>query len=280
MFVQDGPWASLVDSSGYLWLEEYPYPGGASGERVFNGHVFSLYGLYEYWVSTGNEVAAALVDGAATTARHYLPNPIRNVQFDCRAPHTRYHQIHTDQMMKLYEITWASEFASRASLLRADYPNPGVNNTVRVAAGTRTGYRFDADGRTLEPKTLKLTAATSAHADQRIRVRYRGIYHRITNGAWAGYMIAEIPGAQELMGKTVEQTYNPQRVLTFKVGLYTGYTLDASGRLAKPVKVSLSRPTSGKLGSTAWINGLMCYRPTSGPLAGHWVPQAAGLAFA
>jgi hypothetical protein len=39
-------WITVVDSSGYLWFEEYPIEGMIT--HVLNGHICALIGLYSY----------------------------------------------------------------------------------------------------------------------------------------------------------------------------------------------------------------------------------------
>lgn len=67
----DAVYAGLLDVTqahdGYLWLEEYPR--GSHGERIFNGHVTALLGVYDYWRDTGH--GRDVLDAAVTTAAHY-----------------------------------------------------------------------------------------------------------------------------------------------------------------------------------------------------------------
>lgn len=59
------PWTVFVDESRYLWLEEYAKDPPM---RVLNGHIFAIYGLYDYHRLTGDHRAAELFDGAVTTS--------------------------------------------------------------------------------------------------------------------------------------------------------------------------------------------------------------------
>ena len=41
------PWGTYV-VDGLLWLEEYPNPTELRGDRTYNGHTFSAYGLWDF----------------------------------------------------------------------------------------------------------------------------------------------------------------------------------------------------------------------------------------
>ncbi|MEE3918627.1 D-glucuronyl C5-epimerase family protein [Micromonospora sp. BRA006-A] len=162
--------------------QRLPVAGGVPGdlrhhrERVLNGHTFALYGVYDYWRLTGDERAVAVFDGAASTVRRYLPTHFRFTRWaskysmGCAQPHVKYHQVHTAQNLKLYEMTTSAVFATYAYLLRSDYPAPAVNGAVSFAAGTHVGYTFSSTGAVKSQKTLKLARASGAQASQRVRV--------------------------------------------------------------------------------------------------------------
>ncbi|GAA3758246.1 D-glucuronyl C5-epimerase family protein [Micromonospora maritima] len=279
------PWGSWVDPNGYLWLEEYPVSAGTTGERVLNGHIFALYGVYDYWRLTADERAVAVFDGAASTVRRYLPTHFRvtrwasNYSMGCAQPHVKYHQVHTAQNLKLYEMTWSPTFATYAYLLRSDYPAPAVSGAVLFSAGTHVGYTFSSTGAVRSQKTLKLTRASGAQANQRIRVYGRGIYYQITNGALAGYLVPETYGQRILLGKAVEHRYEPTRVLSFQPGTYTGYAYDAAGNVTGSKRITFSAASIAPLGATAWVNGQLSYQVTAGAYLGYWLPHTTGLAF-
>lgn len=64
-------WVTFTDENGMVWLEEYA--GDVEPMRVFNGHVFAMYGLYDYWQATGSVEAAELFNSAAETILYYMP---------------------------------------------------------------------------------------------------------------------------------------------------------------------------------------------------------------
>jgi hypothetical protein len=279
------PWGAWVDGNNQLWLEEYPASGTAVGERVLNGHIFATYGVYDYWRITGNPVAGEIFDGAASTVRRYLPTDFRNLRWasnysiGCNDPHLKYHVIHTEQNLKLYEMTQEPTFAMNAYLLRSDYPAPTVSGTVQFQKGSHVGYTFDSAGNITGSKTLTLSAISGAHADQRIRVMNKNYYYRITNGALAGYLVPEVYGQRILLGKVQEQTYTPTRTLSFAPGTYTGYAYDSAGNVIATKSGTWAKTSGAPLGSTAWVNGRLSYQVTAGAFVGYWLPHVTGLAF-
>ncbi|WDZ85202.1 D-glucuronyl C5-epimerase family protein [Micromonospora cathayae] len=280
------PWVSWVDPSGQLWLEEYPTSGTVQGERVFNGQILALFGVYDYWRITRAPAAVALFDGAATTMRRYVPTDQRLPQWlsrysiGCPYSYANYHPLHVTLLLKLYSSTGAPVFARYADLLRDDYPPPAVAGTVRFAPGTHVGYRFDPAGRVVEQRSVVLSRISSAAADQRIRVYGRGIHYRMTNGVFAGYLVAEAYGERELLGVTARHDYTPSRLLTVQAGSYTGYRYDGSGQVVGERTVIFSRPSTAPVGASAWIDGRLCYLPTAGAFAGYWLPHTPGVAVA
>jgi hypothetical protein len=279
------PWGAWVDTSARLWLEEYPASPGTTGERVFNGHTFALYGVYDYWRITGDADVAAVFDGAISTIRQVLPNQMRNARWasnysiGCNDPHLKYHVIHTEQMLKLFELTRNSRHATNAYLLRSDYPAPAVNGSVRFQAGSHTGYKFNSTGGITAQKSITLPSASSANADQRIRVIGRNYYYRITNGAFAGYLVPEAFDDRVLLGKVQEQKYTPNLRLNFQPGTYTGYAYSANGTVTATKTLTFSAASSAPLGASAIVNARTSYQVTAGAYVGYWLPHVAGLSF-
>ncbi|WP_026930808.1 D-glucuronyl C5-epimerase family protein [Glycomyces tenuis] len=121
-------WTTFVDDDGYTWLEEYA--GDVEPMRVLNGHVFAMYGLYDYWQATKDEAALLLFNKAAATVLHYVPR-LRvpggpswygmRVQDDPKAQSEKYHRIHIRQLEHLAAMTGADRFKELAELLREDF---------------------------------------------------------------------------------------------------------------------------------------------------------------
>ena len=124
------PWASL-EIDHHLYFEEYA--GSQPPLLVLNGHIFAMFGLYDYWRRTGNATVAGLIDGGATTVLERMLPAVRVeggvsyycVQADyCQSPlwqNQGYHPIHSWQLDTLARITGDARFTTWAQLLRADW---------------------------------------------------------------------------------------------------------------------------------------------------------------
>ena len=124
-----GPYTVNVDSAGYYWLQEWPWPHMRPDDTL-NGHIFSSFGLYDYYLLTADPTALALFRGALTTVEHYVPafrNPgwISHYCLAHLACNAKYHQIHVELMLQLFTITQDLTFARFADLLENDYPEAG-----------------------------------------------------------------------------------------------------------------------------------------------------------
>jgi hypothetical protein len=124
------PWSTIVDHH-HLWFEEYA--GNQPPLLVLNGHVFALYGLYDYFTLTGNEKASLLFDGGATTVRETMPlfRVEGGISYYCVQEgygrsalwqNAGYQGIHIDQLAMLASMTGDPIFQEWSDLLAADYP--------------------------------------------------------------------------------------------------------------------------------------------------------------
>lgn len=126
----ESPWSTVVDN-GYLWFEEYA--GDQPPLLVMNGHVFAIFGLYEYWLLTDDPRAAEYIDGGATAILAAMP-VIRSegeVSYYCaQAGYCRqavwqnptYHPIHIQQLHALGRITGDGAFDTWAERFESDVP--------------------------------------------------------------------------------------------------------------------------------------------------------------
>jgi len=252
------PWVSMVDSDGYLWLEEYPRTPETTSEHVYNGLMFAAFGVWDYWQLTASDDAAALFDGAATTVVRYFPS-IRNAgwasNYSLRGhtPHTRYHGIHIRELLFLNALTDSPVFARLAETLQSDYPTAAQRGTVLFARGTHTGFQFDSSGRVTARKSVKLKRASSAPATQRTRILLHGSYwYRITSGSLANYWVTEVPRIRTMRGVVGRINYLVERTVTLPGG------------------------TAAHASAYAWINGTPCVLISDGASAGRWAPLTAG----
>jgi hypothetical protein len=277
------PWTTRVDSSGYLWFEEYPMLPPSHSDRTYNGFMFTVIGVYEYWHTTHSATAAALFDGGATTIRRMFPLYRQPgwISRYCLAHPTHvsasYHAIHEGRLLTLYSMTHSSAFAADADLLRYDYPPP-ASGTVRFAVGTHVGYRFSGSGAVLASRTMTLTRSSQAPADARRRIYGRGIYYHLSDGTLAGYWVLEQRPYRYLAGFAAMHVYTPVRRARLAAGTYSGAKFDASGTSTGSIRVTFAATTSTTVSRSAWVNGYPYALVTAGPLAGTWIGLSRAVA--
>ncbi|WP_327187876.1 D-glucuronyl C5-epimerase family protein [Streptomyces sp. NBC_01334] len=100
------PWVVNKDSAGYFWIQKYPIDAPGTSDYTFNGMIFALFGVWDYYQHTHNELALKLWDGGLTTIANYYPR-LRNTRwlsFYCnthRIAPLSYHHHHLDLFMQL-----------------------------------------------------------------------------------------------------------------------------------------------------------------------------------
>lgn len=124
------PWVTTVNELGYMWFEEYA--ADVQPLQVVNGHVFALYGIYDYSALTGDPESLLYFDAAATTVLDYAqkiraPGGVSYYctrENYCQRPewqHHWYHGIHVQQFQMLEEMTGDENFGSIAKQLASDF---------------------------------------------------------------------------------------------------------------------------------------------------------------
>lgn len=123
----DTPWVTFVDAEGMLWFEEYA--GDVEPMRVLNGHLFAMFGLYDWWALTGSTDAERLFARGAETVLHYASR-LRVVGeaswYGMRVQHTRvaqspkYHRIHIAQLQHVAAMTGDGRFLQVADAFASD----------------------------------------------------------------------------------------------------------------------------------------------------------------
>ena len=125
-----GPWTLYVDKHGYLWFEEYA--GDTAPLLVLNGHMFAVFGIWDYHRLTEEPRARQLFDGGVTLLREYLPlfRADGEPSYYClRAPwcqrdrwkDEKYHLIVSEQMKIIADMTDDRWFRREARRFLADY---------------------------------------------------------------------------------------------------------------------------------------------------------------
>jgi hypothetical protein len=280
---RSAPWVVHLDGSGYLWLEEYPFP--PKPDRTINGHLFAAIGLYDYWQLTRDPTAKLLVQGALTTVRHYLPAWRRPgwVSRYCLAhavQSTHYHLVHTELAYDIYHMTGSVWWGRLGDLLISDYPDDEtVRGRVRFAATTHVGYKFDRAGRIVARKIVSLSQPSGAYASARRRVFGRsGVYLQMYDGVFAGYLVLERSRLSYIRGIVYRIDWDPSRVVTLQRGTYTAYEFSSSGVIDAWQTVIFPKLATMKVNERAIILGRLHYRVEDGSLAGLWLPATSGVA--
>jgi hypothetical protein len=285
------PWVSFVDASGHLWLEEYPRDPQERSERVLNGSIFAIYGLYDYLrlVPESTESSAAraralhLFDGGATTVRFYALSAFRAAGWISRYsllrvirnPH--YHEVHTEQLLQMQYLTGVAWFAWAADILRSDYPTTSRPGSVGFAAGSHRAYLFNASGAVTASKTKVLPAASGAPNDLRARIRGQGIYFHITKGAFAGWWVRESWPATYQRSLLLRHDYFPTRRVTLPAGTWTAYKYSESATVVARKSGTYAAKTSAPASASAIIHGQLHLLISRGRYAGYWLPVTTGL---
>lgn len=275
-----GPSILTVDSDGYLWLQEWPW-AGMTPVGSLNGHIFSAFGLYDYYQLTGDLRALALFQGAATSVEHYA-SQYRVPGWACRygsgtPGSVHYQPIVVQQFLELYGMTGDVSFAQDADELESDYPAPAVSGSIVVAPGTYRLLDFALPGtpsRTLAVRRLTRFTVTK-------RIRHRGhapIYFLISSGALRGYSIPEQPPLVYLPGVVAPLRYDLPRTVTLAAGgTFTLRRIGPEGRVLVSSQVSGTTAPTLEADRGAVVNGVPSVRICSRPYVHYWLALQTGV---
>lgn len=287
------PWAVNRDKDGYLWIQEYPGAKPGTGDYTYNGMIFAMFGLWDYFVATGNPLAQELYDGSIVTIRDHFPN-LRNSRwfsYYCdthRIPAPTYHQHHINLMRQLHWQTGSARLAHQHDQLVDDFPAFGLRSgsVAAIAAGSHTLYKLDTldavgnygwheskKDKQLATKKVTFARATQAPVNIRRRIQGRGIYYRINGGAYTGWWIGEAYPKAFLRGEYVPTTYHPQRTATFPAGVdITCVKFGADGKTGTLKTVKFAKKSNAPFDRRAVVNGRPMIRITAGGLKDYWAP--------
>ncbi|MFC1552639.1 D-glucuronyl C5-epimerase family protein, partial [Candidatus Latescibacterota bacterium] len=113
----DTTWCYMIDGKGYYWLEEYP-----NGDfcHVLNGFLFGLWGIWDYYVITGDEFALTLFEAGIKSILDNLS--FWNIEEKDMSKYCShiivedYHVIHQTQFKAYADLLNIPEFNEAAEL--------------------------------------------------------------------------------------------------------------------------------------------------------------------
>ena len=116
------PWISCIDKDQHLWFEEYPH---AIPSHVFNGMVFAIYGVYDYYCVMKSPESEKYLQASLTTVKQNV-DLIRDegevsyycLKYDWRNP--TYHPLHIRQLKILTKISGDDYFDEVAMQMESD----------------------------------------------------------------------------------------------------------------------------------------------------------------
>ena len=145
--------------------------------------------------------------------------------------------------------------------------------TIRLVAGTQTGYKFTASGAVWRSRSVTLSASGRATSVQRAVINGAG-YWRITGGALDGYWVKESASAYA-PGKIEMHAFTTPPRVDVAAGRYTAHRYDWLGRESGSQTASIGTTTGIRVSAWAVVNGTAQYLVSSGPWAGYWLPETA-----
>ena len=119
----DNNWISVIDSSGYLWIEEYPFN---PVNFTLNGFLFSIIGVHDFYKIKPESDVYDLLNAVLTTAKYNLQRfrSVNDISYYCIAHKVQaenYHFIHIQQIDYLYKMTKDDEFKNQSRLFSIDH---------------------------------------------------------------------------------------------------------------------------------------------------------------
>lgn len=271
------PFVSYIDANSYLWLEEYARLPIAKSEQVFNGLNFAIFGLYDYWRTTGSTDYVPLMNAALATSDHYAATFFRRAQWVSKYSVYHawdsydYHPTHRTQMLQLHGYTHRPAFATYADELADDYPSDATAGWVIFSPGVQWAYRFDGSGAITASLKVTLPSSSMAPFDSRKRIQGRGVYTHITAGRFAGWWVAEVADHAHPTAPSGSNVYSVERGLGIAAGTYTGRAYDSTGKQIGTKTGTLPRASYAPIGVRAIINARPCVLVSAGVWKGYWL---------
>lgn len=290
-----GYYTSFVGADKMLWLEEYPRYPVTDSERVLNGHMWSMYGIWDYWQMNGyqHEDAENLFRGALYTVEKTGMKAFRQANDVSKysiwqgrnAP--TYHQHHQQQFLMLWRMTHDSVWISRAFTYRTDYPEwRSTTGFAVVTPRVRTMYKLDdthvninvRSMKILDTKSVSFTRVTGASYDRRGRIPDGPKVIRLSTGPHAGWWVPEGHGVAWSRKAVEFHNYDPYPEITFSTTRRVAvYQYDSVGNRAAAKFVTLTAGQILRPRTSAIAEGRSAWLLTDPGLEGWWLPHQSGI---
>lgn len=287
----EGYFVSFVDTAGELWLEEYSRYPVSSSERVLNGHMWSMFGLWDYWSMNGQDHpdAEQLFRGALHTLEKTAVSEFRNPGWASyysiwqgQLAHT-YHQYHQEQFLMIYRMTHDPLWITRASMFRNDWPHyRDTTGDAVITAGVDQVYRLDDEAvhikdrsmEILETRDVEISEERTHTYDRRGRIPDGPVVIRLGEGELEGWWVEEGPEHAYPAQGVDFHFYEPAAALSVDEQLETTvYHYDRAGRRVDERQVVLEPGESYPTDRSAYLQGRPLYQLSDGPLRGWWLPE-------
>lgn len=287
----EGYFSSFVDEDGLLWLEEYSRYPVMDSERVLNGHMWSMYGIWDYWMMNDYDQPEAerLFRGALYTVERTAMADFRNPDWSSDYSLWQgqlgitYHQYHQQQFLMLYRMSHDSVWIERASAYRSDFPEwRTTSGQAILTPETTVAYRLDDTAthikdrsmEILDEREVELTRRTGAPYDRRGKIPGGPHVIRLSEGWLKGWWVEEKPGQAWSQQPVEEHRYAPEAHLVVQEPLeVTIFSFDTAGNETHARTVQLEPGTRYATDRSAIIGGQASAHLTNGEYAGWWLPE-------
>jgi spore germination protein YaaH len=150
-----------------------------------------------------------------------------------------------------------------------------ASTVIRLRAGDRIGFRFDAAGKVTATRSLHLTATTTARADRRLIINGRR-YLGVASGPLRGYLVRESARAF-LPGFVSRMDFTDAPRIRLSGGTYEGHRYRSDGSVKARVRVTVAKGTRLNVQAWAVINGRRRFLVGGGDLAGTWIVESRAI---
>ena len=147
--------------------------------------------------------------------------------------------------------------------------------SIRLEAGSHTGYHFSSTGAILATKAVVLDAPATVSGDRRRNVpTHSGVWLRVTTGVLASWevresLMAHVPGITGVIA------YSPSAKVTFAPGRYLAYTFASDGSLGTTRRGTHTATSTASASKRAVIDGRPYVFMSTGAWTGYWMPVTA-----